>query len=77
MMRFVTKAPPINSIDSKCRTNKLKSSRTYLIGYSGFISREWFLLAQGRTHAPIPTSQTKVVLRNQVRWSSGLKTLLS
>ena len=38
--RFVTKAPPINSIDSKCRTEKLKGSRTCLIGYSDFISRE-------------------------------------
>ena len=33
-------APPINSIDSKCRTEKLKGSRTCLIGYSDFISRE-------------------------------------
>ena len=35
----------INSIDSKCCTKKLKSSKTYLIGYSGFISHEWFLIA--------------------------------
>ena len=38
--RFVTKGPPINSIDSKCCTEKLKGSRTCLIGYSDFISRE-------------------------------------
>ena len=37
---IVTKAPPINSIDSKCHTEKLKGSRTCLIGYSDFISRE-------------------------------------
>ena len=43
-------APPISNIDSKCHTKKLKSSRTCLIGYSGFISREWFLIAWGRTH---------------------------
>ena len=48
--RFVTKALPINSIDSKWYTKKLKSSRTCLIGYSGFISLEWFLIARGRTH---------------------------
>ena len=34
MTCFVTKAPPINSINSKCRTEKLKGSRTCLIGYS-------------------------------------------
>ena len=38
--RFIAKAPPINSIDSKCHTKKLKSSSTCLIGYSGFILRE-------------------------------------
>ena len=37
----VTKAPSINNIDSKCLIRKLKSSRTCLIGYLGFISREW------------------------------------
>ena len=57
MTHFVTKAPPINSIDSKCHTKKLKSSRTCLIGYSGFISLEWFLIAWERIH--IPTSRTK------------------
>ena len=36
-MCFVTKAPPINSIDSKCHTEKLKGSKTCLIGYSDFI----------------------------------------
>ena len=45
-MHFVTKAPPINSIDSKCHIKKLKSSRTYLIDYSDFISRDGF-----QTHA--------------------------
>ena len=40
MMHFVTKAPPINSINSKCHTEKLKGSRTCLIGYSDFISCE-------------------------------------
>ena len=41
------KAPPINSIDRKCRTEKLKGSRTCLIGYSDFISHEWFLITRG------------------------------
>ena len=35
-----TKAPPINIIDSKCCTEKLKGSRTCLIGYLDFISYE-------------------------------------
>ena len=51
MTCFITKAPPINSIDSKCHIERLKSSKTYLIGYySDFISREWFLIAWGWTH---------------------------
>ena len=33
----LAKAPPINSIDSKCHKNKLKGSRTCLIGYIDFI----------------------------------------
>ena len=69
-MHFVTKAPPINSIDGKCRTKKLKSSRTCLIGYSGFISREWFLIAWGRAHTETHTQthtdvRTISILRNQ------------
>ena len=50
MIWFVTKAPPINNIDSKCRTRKLKSSRICLIDYSGFILRKWFLITRGRAH---------------------------
>ena len=48
-MHFVTKAMPISNITSKCSKKILKSSRTCLIGYSGFISREW-LLGQTLTH---------------------------
>ena len=40
-MGFVTKATPINYVD-KCHIKKLKSRKTCLIGYSGFISHEWF-----------------------------------
>ena len=70
---IVTKAPPINSIDSKCRTKKLKSSRTCLIGYSGFISHEWFLIARGRTHTHIQTSRTKAISRSQAcAWFKNL-----
>ena len=42
---FVTKDILISYINSKCHIMKLKSSRTCLIGYSGFISREWILIA--------------------------------
>ena len=38
---FLTMAPPINNIDSKCHIKKLG---TYLIGYSDFISREWLFI---------------------------------
>ena len=66
------KAPPINIIDSKCRTEKLKGSRTCLIGYSDFISHEWFLITQGAdTHTDIHTDththtnvRTISILRN-------------
>ena len=38
----------ISYIDSKCHIRKLKSTRTCLIGYSDFISREWFFIAWGQ-----------------------------
>ena len=48
---------------------KLESSITYITGYSGFISRELFLIAWGAdTHIHIHTHayiQTEVILRNQ------------
>ena len=44
---FVTKATPINSIDGVRHTKKLKSSRTYLTDYLGFISCKQFLLTWG------------------------------
>ena len=68
MMRFITKALPINSIDSKCRTEKLKDSRTCLIGYSDFISHEWLLIVRGQTHIDTHTHtdvSTLSILRNQ------------
>ena len=61
---FVTKATPINSIDSKCRIKKPENSITYITGYSGFISRELFLIAWGagtHTHTDV---HTKVISRN-------------
>ena len=39
-MWFVTKAMPISYFDSTRHISKLKSSRTCLIGYSGFMSCE-------------------------------------
>ena len=53
MMHFITKAMPIGYIDNKYHISKLKS-RTCLIGYSGFISREYFFIRSfggGHTHA--------------------------
>ena len=46
-MLFVTKATPIGYIDSKFDIKKQKISKTCLIGYLAFISREWFLIAYG------------------------------
>ena len=48
MMYFVTKAKPINSTDGICHIKKLKSSRTRLTSYSGFIS--FNNLGGGHTH---------------------------
>ena len=45
--RLVTKATPISYIKRKCHINKLKSNRTHLIGYWGFISSELFSIAWG------------------------------
>ena len=74
-MRFVTKAPPISNIDDKCHIKKLKSSKTCLIGYSGFFSREWFLIAWGADTHIHTDVRTKTMSRNQVRRPSvpGLK----
>ena len=46
-MHFVTKPTPIGYIDIKCHIKKLKSSKTCLIGCSGFNSHEWFVIAWG------------------------------
>ena len=80
MTCFVTKALPINSIDSKCHTEKLKGSRTCLIGYSDFISHELFLIAQGAdTHIHTHTNvRMKAILRNQARaWFNNLTTYVT
>ena len=72
-MCFITKATSTCYIDSKCHINKLKSSKICLIGYSNFISREWFSIAW---HTCILSSRTKAISRNQVRAGqhmSGLK----
>ena len=81
MTHFVTEV----SINSKCLVKKLKSSRTCLIGYLGFISREWFLIALGvdtktdrhttHTHV-IAISRTKAISSNQVcTWFKNITNL--
>ena len=53
-VHVVNKAMPINNIDSKCYIKQLKSSRTCLIGYPGFILCKWFLITwevHTHTHA--------------------------
>ena len=66
---------PINSIDSRCCIKKPESRITCITGYSGFISRELFLMAWGvdthtHTHTHTHTNthtdvHTKVISRNQ------------
>ena len=87
-MRFVTKALPISSIDSKWHIKKLKSNRTCLIGYSGFISHEWFLIAWGTDTYTRAHTQTRILTSarkqfQETRYASafsrrvpGLKTIL-
>ena len=54
------KAMPINNVNGKHHTHK----QAYcLTSYLGFISREWFLIAWGRTQTHISTSNS----RNQQR----------
>ena len=49
--RFITKATPINNNNSRCHIKKPESTIAYITGYSGFISRELFLLAwEADTH---------------------------
>ena len=62
--RFVTKAMSIGYIDSKYHIKKLKSSRTCLIGYSGFISRERFLIVDTHIHTHTDI-RAKTISRNQ------------
>ena len=50
MTRFVTKATPISYIDNKSHIEKLKSIWTCLIGYSDYISSEWFYSLGVGTH---------------------------
>ena len=66
MAPFINKAPSINSIDSKFHTDKLKGSRTCLIGYSDFILNS-FKGVHTHRHTCIPTSRTKAVSGNQAR----------
>ena len=73
--RFITKAMPINNIDSRCCIKKPENSIAYITGYSGFISRELFLLAWGvdtHTHTDV---RTKVISRNQARAGRSIQTL--
>ena len=75
MTRFVTKVTPISNFDGKCHVKKLKSSKTYLIGYSSFSLREWFLICstgvgtQTCTHTDRHTythqRRRKAISRNQ------------
>ena len=64
MTCFVTKATPINNINSKYH---IKKHRTCLIDYSGFILCEWILIAWGWTHTHTLLSWIKAISRNQAK----------
>ena len=77
-MRFVTKATPIGYIDSKCHIKRLKSSKTYLIGFQDSHHATSYSWSRGwtHTHTHIHTNthtdvRTKVISRNQAR--AGLR----
>ena len=76
-MHFITKATPINNIDSRCRIRKPESSIAYITGYSGFISRELFLLAWGantHTHTYQHPHESDFKKPGERRWHApGLK----
>ena len=51
-MRFVTKATPIGYIDI---ASIIEANLKAIVGYSDFISREWFFITWGWTHTHIQT----------------------
>ena len=50
-MYFVTRATPIDDIDSKSHKTELKSSRNYSTNHTKSKSRHLLFMASGRTHA--------------------------
>ena len=70
MMHIVTKATPIQFIDSKCHIKKWKSRKTALSGYYACLSCDLLLMpveARTHTHTHTPTFVDKTISRNKGR----------
>ena len=66
-MGSVTKATPIQFIDSKSRIKKRRDYKTALSSYYACLSRDLLLMASGWTHTHIhtPTFADEMISRNQ------------
>ena len=71
-MGSVTKATPIQFIDSKSRIKKWTGRKTALSSYYACLSRDLLLMASGAdthtyTYTHTPTSMDETISRNQAR----------
>ena len=67
-MHIVTKATPIQFIDSKCDIRKQKSHITVLSGYYACLSRDLLLMPLGQTHTHTHTyTHTNVCGQNNFK----------
>ena len=71
-MGSVTKATPIQFIDSKSRIKKQRGHKTALSGYYACLSHDLLLMASGvdthtHTHTHTPTFADETISRNQAR----------
>ena len=68
MMGSVTKATPIQFIDSKSRIKKWRGRKTTISGYYECLSRDLSLMATGAdTHTHTPTFMDEMISRNQAK----------
>ena len=66
MMGSITKAMPIQFIDSKSRIKKWRGHKTALSSYYACLSRDLLLMASGAdTHTHTPTFADETISRNQ------------
>ena len=68
MMECVTKATPIQFIDSRCHIKEWKGHKTALSGYYVWLLRDLLLMPLGWTHMPI--LQTKRFQETRCTWAT-------